>query len=117
MCAGGALGTLLRYGISEALTSSGRLNLLPLLLVNVAGAFGLGWFISRPGQSGARTASVHGFVAIGLLGSFTTFSAFSVETVELYGTGSWLVATGFLIGSVVAGLIAASVAAGIAAKR
>jgi CrcB protein len=44
---------------------------------------------------------------VGLLGSFTTFSAFSVESIELFRSGSWLVGILYITGSVGIGLIAA----------
>ena len=47
------------------------------------------------------------FVGVGLLGSFTTFSAFSVESIELFQSGLWPVALLYITGSVGIGVIAA----------
>lgn len=99
---GGGVGTGMRFG-AEAIGGAG---LIPLLVVNVVGAFGLGWYVTRhplaPGH-------VSGFFAVGLLGSLTTFSAFAVETVLIADSGSWFGALGWVMCSIVAGLAAAIV--------
>lgn len=97
---GGGVGTGLRFGAQ----SFGGDGLIPLLVVNVAGAYGLGWYLAR--HPNAR-GHVSAFFAVGLLGSLTTFSAFATETVLLADAGSWLGASGWVIGSIVAGLAAA----------
>lgn len=98
--AGGAVGTGLRFG-AEVVGGDG---LWPLFAVNIVGAFGLGWYLSRfpmaPGH-------VHGFFAVGLLGSLTTFSAFAVETVLLADSGAWGGAAVWVLGSIVVGIAAA----------
>src|SRR5690606_17497337 len=47
------------------------------------------------------------FLTVGVLGGFTTFSAFSAETMDLIGQGEWLIATSYIVGSVLLGLGAA----------
>ena len=78
--AGGIVGTTARWATVEAADRLGLSNWSYLLFVNLVGAFVLGWYIGR-----ARTAAVHpnaiAFVAVGVLGSFTTFSGFAVESV------------------------------------
>ncbi|ELY98410.1 fluoride efflux transporter FluC [Natrialba asiatica] len=84
---GGAIGAVLRYGVYQRL-SSDRFP-WPTLLVNVVGsfAFALAMF------AGA-TESVLQLLGTGLCGAFTTFSSFSVETVQSYERGDRLLAVG-----------------------
>lgn len=78
VAAGGALGALLRFGVSSALP---RMDFpWHTLLVNLVGAFILGAvFLDHGMEHSARL-----FVAVGFLGAFTTASTFSVETVALW---------------------------------
>jgi CrcB protein len=88
--AGGAIGAMARYGVSFI---AGRLSpsAFPLatLLVNIAGALAMGLLIGwlarvlPPWQHEARL-----FVAVGVLGGFTTFSAFSLDTITLIERGA-----------------------------
>lgn len=82
---GGALGSVARYGAGLAAR-----QLVPgwpwgTLFVNVLGSFAIGllfaWFIARPAPEWVRLGLI-----TGVLGGFTTFSAFSVETLELLRT-------------------------------
>ena len=83
---GGALGSMARYGVGVATTRMMPGAAMPwgTLVVNVFGGLlmGLltGWLALRVGaaQEGVRI-----FAAVGVLGGFTTFSAFSLETVLL----------------------------------
>ncbi len=79
---GGALGALGRYVISQALVSD-RPFPWPTLLINLAGCLGIGlawgsWSHLHWFQEWGRL-----FLVVGLLGGFTTFSTFSIETILL----------------------------------
>lgn len=80
---GGALGAVLRWTVSLAFTSDG----FPwaTLIANVAGSLLIGFFAQVTGPSGRMMAGprTHHFVMTGLLGGFTTFSIFSLETLRL----------------------------------
>ena len=84
---GGALGASFRYAINLGLASS--IDKLPAatLLVNVLGSFMAGflttWFLHRS----FGNISLQLFLTVGFLGAFTTFSAFSVETMRLFEAG------------------------------
>ena len=96
---GGALGAVLRYlvGLSVAFP-------LGTLGVNVAGSFAIGlvWviFASRGLQGWLP------FVMTGVLGGFTTFSAFSLDTLRLAEAGRLAAAGGYVMASVILSLIA-----------
>lgn len=78
VAAGGALGALLRFGVSTVMP---RIDFpWHTLLVNIVGAFILGAVFLDHGME----HNVRLFVAVGFLGAFTTMSTFSVETIELW---------------------------------
>ena len=82
---GGAIGAILRHLIYLRF-SSDRFP-WPTLAVNVVGSFGFGAAIF----AGAGETTIQ-LVGIGICGAFTTFSSFSVETVQLYERGDRLLA-------------------------
>lgn len=103
----GALGAVLRYSVSLALGV--RAFPWATLGVNVLGCLGLALLASGPWLQ-RWSPSVTTAIAVGLLGSFTTFSAFGYETFILWragqvATASWYVATSVVlgIGGVIAG--------------
>lgn len=87
---GGAVGALLRYALRELLPplADGRIP-LATIAANVAGAFLLGLLSGVMLQRAAIPAELRLGVTVGLLGAFTTFSAFSLETVDLLRGGNW----------------------------
>ena len=100
---GGAIGASLRYGAGIAVGSGA----LATLLVNIVGSFALGaltaWGVER--SVGGENA-VWLLVGVGLLGAFTTFSAFSRETVHMFMQGDTLKAALYAMANT-AGAIAA----------
>ncbi len=78
------------------------------LFVNVLGSFIIGFFATITGPDGRIFAgtTARQFVMAGLLGGFTTFSSFSLQTLNLANDGEWLQAGGNVLGSVVLCLIA-----------
>ena len=78
------------------------------LLANITGSLIIGFFATLTGPDGRIFASstVRQFVMIGLCGGYTTFSSFSLQTLNLANDGEWLQAGGNIIGSVVLCLLA-----------
>ncbi len=99
---GGAVGATLRYGTGRLATLVfGATWPVGTLVVNVVGSLVLG-FVVGLGER-ALPASVRLFVTTGLLGAFTTFSTFSVETVRLAERGeltgaAWNIALNTILG-------------------
>ena len=117
VAAGGGLGTLARAVVTEAAVNQGVLTLWVVLFVNLTGALVLGWYATRVRNSTRWSTLMVGFVAAGVLGSFTTFSAFSFEVVELFEAGNWLIGTVYAAASVGAGLVAAIIGRRLAEHR
>jgi CrcB protein len=98
---GGAIGSLLRFTASLWLLD--RLGAgFPwgTLGINVLGSFLMGvLFVAFTEHWQVSPAIRYGLVA-GLLGGFTTFSTFSIETLQLLQADAWLKATGYMLASV-----------------
>ncbi|MBV1897217.1 MAG: fluoride efflux transporter CrcB [Rhodobacteraceae bacterium] len=112
---GGAIGASLRY-----LTGVGVFRLfghqefpLAIIAVNVIGSFLMGVFVVLAAQRGLTHYSP--FVMTGVLGGFTTFSAFSLETVTLFERGDIGHAVGYIAISV--GVSIAALALGLILTR
>lgn len=85
---GGALGALGRYASSQWIYSLlGRSFPYGTLFVNVAGSFIMGFLVIVLIERMSVGPELRAFLLIGFLGSFTTFSAFSLETVNLITSG------------------------------
>ena len=83
---GGALGSSVRYLVGLAFVKAMPLGFpMGVLPVNILGSFAMGLFVVFAHQKGLSVANL--FVMTGLLGGFTTFSAFSLEAVTLMERG------------------------------
>jgi fluoride exporter len=105
---GGAIGAALRYlsGLAILRLTGPQEFPLAILTVNILGSFLMGVFVVLAAHRGLTHFSP--FVMTGLLGGFTTFSAFSLETVTLIERGQIGAAglyVGFSVGLSVAGLM------------
>ena len=106
LIAGGAIGTVLRYGVSSWVQRS-MLYSFPfgILSVNVLGSFLIGvcWSLAE-----ALNVSSHFriFLFTGLFGGFTTFSSFALDTMMLLKTGEYKLAFLNILASNILGLIA-----------
>ena len=106
---GGAAGSVLRYLIGVVMVARlGALFPWHTLAINIAGSFAIG-IVMELGQTQALgvTPPARTFLAVGILGGFTTFSSFSYETLALLGRGAGGAALTYASGSVVLGVLAA----------
>ena len=83
MAAGGATGAVLRYILTNLCKALFTSSIYGTLSVNILGSFLIGYLISSEYVKNLSQDFVMFFLIIGLLGSFTTFSAFSYEVVSL----------------------------------
>jgi len=97
---GGAIGASLRFlsGVAVLRLTGPQEFPLAILSINVVGSFLMGIFVVATAQKGLTHYSP--FVMTGLLGGFTTFSAFSLETITLIERGSFGAAGLYVILSV-----------------
>ncbi len=99
---GGALGAVGRYlVVSQVAQWSGHGFPFGTLAVNVLGSFAMGLLIEVGALAWSPSQELRAFLAVGVLGAFTTFSTFSMETVLLYERGALLQCAGYVGGSVV----------------
>jgi CrcB protein len=90
---GGALGTGARFWASGLVAERfGEVFPLGTLFVNVTGSFVIGFFATFADPQGPVLVGprVRQFVMIGICGGYTTFSSFSLQTLELARDGDWL---------------------------
>ncbi len=90
---GGALGTGARFWASGMVAERvGETFPFGTLFVNVTGSFLIGFFatLTDPGGPWLVAPRIRQFVMIGILGGYTTFSSFSLQTLELAREGDWL---------------------------
>ncbi|ESY74994.1 fluoride efflux transporter CrcB [Mesorhizobium sp. M1050] len=103
---GGGIGAGIRH-----LTSMGALRLVGpnypwgTMAINIVGSFAMGLFIAILARRGGSN-ELRLFVATGMLGGFTTFSAFSLDFATLWERGATLPAFGYALASVIGAIIA-----------
>ena len=103
---GGALGASLRYGSGLLIIRMvGGAYPWPTLFVNVVGSFLMGAMASLLLQRGSSD-EMRLFLLTGLLGGFTTYSAFSLETLQLWERGEGGIAALYMIGKLLLCFIA-----------
>ena len=117
---GGAVGALLRWGIMLGMTNVLRESFsFGTLLVNVVGSLLIGvafvCLVERIQTEGvAASPAFKSAVMIGVLGAFTTFSTFSLQTLEMLIDGRWMAGSLYVISSVVLWLLATALGIGLA---
>lgn len=102
---GGGLGANARYWLGELFKARGWSDAFPwhTFLINVVGSLVLGVVAVACKDRPACLL----FLGVGVCGGFTTFSTFSVETLAMLEKDRWLAATGYVVGSVLAGVVGA----------
>lgn len=112
--AGGALGAVLRYLLNgQIMAAWGGAFPLGILAVNVLGCFAMG--LAAGGLAANASAEMRAFLTTGVLGGFTTFSAFALDAQDLTQSGQGGAAVLYVAASVVLSL--AGVFAGSALAR
>lgn len=112
---GGALGAVLRYLTGVGIFRLFGLTQIPLaiLTANIIGSFCMGVFIAVAAHKGL--SYLNPFIAVGVLGGFTTFSSFSLETVVLIERGE--IAQAALYVALSVGLSVGALALGLIVTR
>lgn len=102
---GGALGAIARYGVGLLVKSASGFP-WATLSVNIAGSLLMGLVMGWVARQSGAAETLRLFLAIGLLGGFTTFSAFSMDLLALLEKRDMMAAAFYLGGSVLGGVMA-----------
>jgi len=111
---GSALGGVLRHLVSHAITRPD----FPYgtLAVNVVGGFAVGLIVFGGMNAGWLSQPMRALVVAGFLGGFTTMSAFTYETVALFGQGAWRLGLTNVLANVGTSLLATWAGAGLGVR-
>lgn len=115
---GGAIGTALRYGLAEGMVRwLGRGFPYGTLAANVIGSFLLGVVMESVGEREVLGVPLRLVLGTGVMGGFTTYSSFNLETIRLAEQGAWgragLYLAATLVVCVLAGLAGVALARSI----
>jgi fluoride exporter len=103
---GGFIGAVTRYTLGEWIHINNKFP-LGTLLINLLGCFLLGWFLTFITLRKNIRTEYTLFVGTGLIGSFTTFSTFSVETILLMKNGHLVNGVLYILASILFGFLLA----------
>ncbi len=103
---GGCLGTLSRYAVGQILPTAEHGFPWSTFLVNISGALLLGMLVVLLAERFPADRYARAIFGTGFLGAYTTFSTYVVQTMLLARDGYPSLATLYLLGSLVAGLLA-----------
>ena len=104
---GGALGAILRYLLTNISKSMFASSIYGTISVNILGSFLIGYFITSNIGNNLSENFIKFFLIIGLLGSFTTFSAFSYEVVELINSKKYIFSFAYIFISILICILSA----------
>lgn len=105
IAAGGALGSLARWGLTEAMPYSAGEFAWPILVANVTGAAALGVLMAFALGPWSHARRLRPFLGVGVLGGFTTFSTYALDTRGLLAAGRPGLALVYAGGSVLLALV------------
>jgi len=108
VCAGGFLGASARYLLGKYISSYWKGNFpLGTFLINICGSFLLGLVVFHPFLIEKLSGEMSLGIGVGFLGSFTTFSTFEYETLQLLERGKKALAILYVFSSFILGVFAA----------
>ena len=113
MFAGGAIGTLARATLGEAFPSSPTQWPWPTFVVNIVGAFLLGYFATRLQERLPLSSYRRPLLGTGICGGLTTFSTMQVEIVKMLDAGQYGLASVYAMVSVLTGYAAVQIATAV----
>ena len=104
---GGGVGSILRYLTSVCLSRYfSYIFPLATFAVNIIGCFLMGLLFGLTAKYDLLNNDLKLLLMIGFCGGYTTFSAFSIENMQLIGSGNYLLSSIYIVGSVLLGIAA-----------
>ena len=104
---GGALGSLLRYFVAGAVQSAAWPGFpWGIFVVNISGGFIMGLIVELSALKLHLTPEVRAFLTVGILGGYTTFSTFSLDSALLIQRGQWSAAAAYIVVSTLLSVLA-----------
>ncbi len=107
IAAGGAIGSVLRHFVGMiTLNFFGPNFPWGTITVNVIGSFVMGVLVTYLALNWSPSQEIRAFLTVGLLGGFTTFSAFSLDVITLWERGASMAAMGYIMASIILSIFA-----------
>ena len=103
---GGGLGALARYYIAGWIQSAGAAFPWGIFIVNITGGLLMGLIVEASALKLNLSPELRSFLTVGILGGYTTFSTFSLDSALLLQKGQYGLAGAYVIGSVVLSIAA-----------
>jgi fluoride exporter len=103
---GGGLGALARYYIASAIQSAGSAFPWGIFVVNISGGLMMGLIVEASALKLNLSPELRAFLTVGILGGYTTFSTFSLDSALMLQKGQYMAAASYMIGSVVLSILA-----------
>ena len=117
---GGAIGALSRHGVELATASllhTGSGFPWATFVINLSGAFFLGWILARVETGGAAGEWLRCFAGIGFCGAFTTFSTMNLQMVQMIHSNSSALALVYFVASFACGIAVVWAGARLGAEK
>ena len=103
---GGGIGALARYFIASWIQAAGSSFPWGIFVVNITGGLLMGMIVEASALKLNLSPELRSFLTVGILGGYTTFSTFSLDSVLLLQKGEYAQAACYVIGSVVLSILA-----------
>lgn len=115
IAAGGALGSVLRFLLSSWIQERTHASFFPwgIFVVNLIGCFLIGVLFGLTAERFTADPILRAGLILGVLGGFTTFSSFSLDTINLFYSGAFGTAITYIITSVISGILATALGLGL----
>jgi len=106
IAAGGAIGSLLRYFIASMIQRPPMTFPLGIMVVNITGGLIMGVIVELSALKLHLAPELRAFLTVGILGGYTTFSTFSLDSALLIQRGEYVSAAAYIGGSTVLSIFA-----------
>ena len=102
---GGGLGTLFRFGIGKLIQSSSSLFPWHTIVANFIGCLLIGLFFGWLSKEDGLKNEIYFLASVGFCGGLTTFSTFSLESLQLLKSGHFLLFASYILASILGGIL------------